>query len=134
MHTFDHSVTAARRAGALALVAALAAAAPASAQQAPEIPRFSSSPAGGSPPGWQHNQLASFKVATDYKLVADEGTVVLRATARNAASYLGFHTSFDPHRFSALSWRWKIVQAIPDADTSDRRKEDAPARLMVSFD
>lgn len=133
MHTLDTAVTTLRLALAGAL-AALLAAAPAWAQQPPDIPRFSSAPVGGPPPGWQHNTLASFKVSTEYKLVADEGTVVLRASARSAASYLGFHTSFDPHRFPALSWRWKVVQGIPEADSNDRRKEDAPARLMVSFD
>ncbi len=134
MHTLDPAVTVPRCAGAMVIAAVLVATVPAWAEQAPEIPRFSSAQAGGLPPGWQHNPLASFKGNTEYKLVAEEGTVVLRATSRNAASYLGFHTTFDPHRFSALSWRWKIVQGIPDADTNDRRKEDAPARLMVSFE
>jgi hypothetical protein len=134
MHTPEPAVTVVQRAGAIVLAAALLAVAPVWAEQAPEIPRFSAAQAGGLPPGWQHNQLASFKADTEYKLVAEEGAVVLRAAARSAASYLGFHTTFDPHRFPALSWRWKIVQGIPDADTNDRRKEDAPARVMVSFD
>ena len=134
MHSLEPAVTGLRRALAIGLAAALLGVAPAWAEQAPEIPRFSTAQAGGPPPGWQHNPLASFKGNTEYKLVAEEGTVVLRATSRNAASYLGLHTSFDPHRFSVLAWRWKIVQGIPDADTGDRRKEDAPARLMVSFD
>ena len=132
MHTFDIPVRGLRHAA--AIIAVLAAAAPAAAQQAPEIPKFSSAQPGGSPPGWQHLQLASFKNNTEYRLVNDEGAVVLRASSHNAASYLGLTTSFDPHRFPTLSWRWKIVQGIPDADTNDRRKEDAPARLMVSFD
>jgi hypothetical protein len=134
MHTLDSAMTRLSHARTIALAATLFAAVPVWAQQAPDIPRFSASPAGGPPPGWQHNQLASFKSNTEYKLVAEEGTVVLRATSHSAASYLGFHTTFDPHRFSALSWRWKVIQGIPDADTNDRRKEDAPVRLMVSFD
>ena len=134
MHTFDIAVSALCRAAAAATIVALAVAVPAAAQQAPDIPKFSSAQPGAAPPGWQHLQLASFKNNTEYRLFTDEGTVVLRASSHNAASYLGLTTSFDPHRFSTLSWRWKIVQGIPDADTNDRRKEDAPARIMVSFD
>ena len=134
MHTFDIAVGVLRRAAGATIVAAVAAALPAAAQQAPDIPKFSSAQPGGPLPGWQHLQLASFKSNTEYRLVTDEGAVVLRASSHNAASYLGHTTSFDPHHFPTLSWRWKIVQGIPDADTNDRRKEDAPARLMVSFD
>src|SRR2546428_8966733 len=101
MHTFDIPVRGLRHAA--AIIAVLAAAAPATAQQVPEIPKFSSAQPGGSPPGWQHLQLASFKNNTEYRLVNDEGAVVLRASSHNAASYLGLTTSFDPHRFPTLS-------------------------------
>ena len=60
--------------------------------------------------------------------------VVVRALAHNSASFLAARADFDPHQFPVLSWRWKVVQGIPEADSNDRRKEDAPARLMVSFD
>ena len=104
------------------------------AQDGPEIPRFSSAPPGGLPPGWEQGHLTSFKTETEYKLVTEDGAVVLKATAHNAASFLGTHADFDPHRFSSLSWRWKVMQPIAGADTTDRRREDAPARIMVSFD
>jgi len=58
---------------------------------------------------------------------------VLRATAHNAASVLAARADFDPHQFPMLSWRWKVAQGIPAANTAEQSKEDAPARLMVAF-
>lgn len=77
--------------------------------------------------------LASFKNSTEYMLVVEDNTVVLRAMAHNSASLLGLQTDFDPHQFPMLSWRWKVAQGIPSANTADQAKEDAPVRVMVAF-
>jgi hypothetical protein len=103
------------------------------AQSAPEIARFSSTQAGAAPAGWQHVPLSSTKKETEYTTVVDEGVVVLKATARGSASLMLFRTEFDPRAFPVLSWRWKVIQGIPAAETHSRAREDAPARVMVSF-
>ncbi|HEX9278138.1 MAG TPA: DUF3047 domain-containing protein [Casimicrobiaceae bacterium] len=104
------------------------------AQAVPEIPRFSGGKAGGALPAeWKQVSLASFKNNTDYALVVEDGAVVLRATAHNAASVLAARADFDPHQFPMLSWRWKVAQGIAAANTAEQSKEDAPARLMVAF-
>jgi hypothetical protein len=101
----------------------------------PEIPRFSAGKPGGPPPAeWKHLQLASFKNNTEYSLVAEDGGVVLRAIAHNSASFLATPADFDPHDFPMLSWRWKVAQGIPTANTAEQSKEDAPVRVMVAFD
>jgi hypothetical protein len=106
----------------------------AAAQQPPEIPKFSSAKPGGAPPAeWKHVPLASFKNQTEYMMVVEDGATVVRAMAHNSASFLGVQTDFDPHKFPILSWRWKVAQGIPDANTADQAKEDAPVRLMVAF-
>ena len=106
----------------------------AGAQQPPEIPKFSTAKPGGAPPAeWKHVPLASFKNQTEYMTVVEDGTVVVRAMAHNSASFIGITTDFDPHKFPDLSWRWKVAQGIPDANTTDQAKEDAPVRLMVAF-
>ncbi|HZI84140.1 MAG TPA: DUF3047 domain-containing protein [Casimicrobiaceae bacterium] len=102
---------------------------------APEIPRFSTAAAGGAlPAGWKHLPLASFKNNTEYTLVSEDGAVVVQATAHNAASFLATKTDFDPHQLPMLSWRWKVKNGIPTANTAEQSKEDAPARVMVAFD
>ena len=101
------------------------------AQSAPEITRFSSTQAGAAPAGWQHVPLSSTKKETEYTTVVDEGVVVLKATAHGSASLMAFRTEFDPRAFPLLSWRWKVIQGIPAAETHNRTREDAPVRLMV---
>ncbi len=103
------------------------------AQSPPEITRFSSTQAGAAPAGWQHVPLSSTKKETEYTTVVDEGVVVLKATAHGSASLMAFRTEFDPRAFPLLSWRWKVIQGIPTAETHNRAREDAPVRLMVSF-
>jgi hypothetical protein len=100
--------------------------------QAPEPPRFSTAQVGAVPSAWQTVLLSASKQPTEYTLVADEGVVVLRATAKGSASILAWRTDFDPRAFPMLSWRWK-ARPIPGADTRARRSEDAPARGMISF-
>jgi hypothetical protein len=77
--------------------------------------------------------LSASKQPTEYTLVADEGVTVLRANAHGSASILAWRTDFDPHAFPLLSWRWKVMRPIAGADTRERRSEDSPARVMVSF-
>ena len=100
--------------------------------QAPDPPRFSTAPPGAVPGGWQTVLLSASKQPTEYTLVADEGVVVLRASARGSASILAWRTDFDPRAFPMLSWRWK-ARPIAGADTRVRKSEDSPARVMVSF-
>jgi hypothetical protein len=107
----------------------------ASAQQAPEIPRFSAmKPAAKPPPEWKDAPLSAFKKHTDYSLVTEDGVVVLRAVAHGSASGLAFTTEFDPHKFPMLSWRWKVAKGTPDANNADPTKEDSPLRVIVHFD
>ena len=101
--------------------------------QAPVPPRFSTARPGATVTGWQTVPLSASKQPTEYTLVADEGTVVLRASARNSASLLAWRSDFDPRAFPMLSWRWKVMRPVAGADTRERRSEDSPARVMVSF-
>jgi hypothetical protein len=112
-------------------IAALAGAA--LAQPSPEITRFSTTQAGAMPAGWKHVPLSQSKNVTEYSTVVDEGAVVLKASAHASASLMAFRTDFDPRAFPTLSWRWKVIQGIPGAEKHSRLREDAPARVMVSF-
>jgi Protein of unknown function (DUF3047) len=103
------------------------------AQSAPEVPRFSSGQAGAPPAGWEHIPLSHSKKITEYSTVLDEGVVVLKAVSRGSASLMGVRVDFDPRAFPILTWRWKVTQGIPMAETANRAREDAPARIMVSF-
>jgi DUF3047 family protein len=110
-------------------------AAAALAEGPPEIVRFSSAKAGSPLPAeWKHLPMASFKNNTEYSLVSEDGAVVVQAVAHNSASFLATKVDFNPHDFPMLSWRWKVKQGIPTANTAEQSKEDAPVRVMVAFD
>lgn len=100
----------------------------------PYVSPFSGSAPGTElPPGWRPWTLSRFKKATQYRLVAEDGRTVVKASARASASGLIHPVRVDPQSFPLLSWRWKVTELIPDADNTRRRTEDAPVRVVVSF-
>ena len=86
------------------------------------------------PPGWQPLKLSSLKRPTDYKLVDDQGVVVLDAKADAAASSLLTDVDFDLKSAPVMQWRWKISNLIESADNANPSKEDSPARVILDFE
>jgi hypothetical protein len=83
---------------------------------------------------WAHQPLSIFKRDTVYKLVQEDGRTILRGSAdRSASLYL---TRFDPAVDvpATVQWRWKTNALVPGADNSDKKREDAPLRVIVGFD
>lgn len=96
---------------------------------------FSGQPPGEAlPQGWQPWILSSFKRPTSYRLVSREGKTVVRAEARSSASGLIHPLVLNPGTYPLLQWRWKVDELIARADNTQKHLEDAPARLVVSFD
>jgi len=101
----------------------------------PEVRSFSGHPPGATlPQGWQPWILSPFKRPTSYRLVSREGKTVVRADARSSASGLIHPLALNPGTYPLLQWRWKVDELITKADNSQKHLEDAPARLVVSFD
>jgi hypothetical protein len=101
----------------------------------PKVHSFSGhSPGTKLPPGWQPWILSAFKRPTSYQLVSREGRTVVRAEAKSSASGLIHPLALDPGTYPLLQWRWKVDALISKADNSQKHLEDAPARLVVSFD
>lgn len=99
------------------------------------VQRFSSQQPGEAlPPGWQPWVFSAFKRPTSYQLVNRDGKTVVRAEARSSASGLIHPLALDPRAWPLLQWRWKVDELIAKADNSQKHLEDAPARLVVSFD
>lgn len=86
------------------------------------------------PPGWQPWLMSNFKRPTRYRLVSREGRTVVRAEARSSASGLIHPLALAPGSYPLLQWQWKVDALIDSADNSQKHLEDAPARLIVSFD
>lgn len=80
--------------------------------------------------GWQEKD---FKGNTDYRLVKENGRVVLQATSHAAASGLVKKTAFNPAEFRYLRWSWKIEATITGGDETTKAGDDYAARLYVVF-
>ncbi len=100
-----------------------------------EVTAFSlAQPNGSLPGGWQPWRLSKLKRLTSYELVDYNGSVVVKAMSAASASGLVHFVDIDPRQTPILQWRWKVPQLIDGADNFRRAAEDAPVRVVVSFD
>jgi hypothetical protein len=91
-------------------------------------------PNGTLPGGWQPWRLSKLKRLTSYELLNYDGTVVVKALSAASASGLMHPLDLDPRESPILQWRWKVPKLIPGADNARRSTEDAPVRVVLSFD
>lgn len=89
---------------------------------------------GGSEAGWRHKPLSKLKNDTVYAVVQEEGRTVLKASADAAASAYVATFSAAMEASGRLAWRWKTDALVENADNRDKRREDAPLRVMLAFD
>jgi len=101
---------------------------------APQPTAFSSLRPGPSLTPWTPVTIAFGKHHTRYDLVDDAGTTVLHAIADDSASALACPMRLALRDAPTIAWRWKIARLIPDADSREASREDAPARIVLEFD
>lgn len=73
----------------------------------------------------------SFEGNTEYRLVTDSGTSVLRAHTVGKASILYRKQSVDLSRTPVVEWSWKVDRVYASIDELSREGDDFPARLYV---
>ena len=84
---------------------------------------------------WVHVPLSRLKRDTVYAPVPDgDRRGVLRATADGSASLYATMLKAALRTPMRLSWEWRTDALIPGADNRDKSREDAPLRVLVSFD
>lgn len=100
-----------------------------------EVTPFSTAQAGGPlPKTWAIERLSRFKKDTTYKLVPDAtGVTVIEARAEQSASGLSKALNIDPNHMPWIQWRWRVPELISTADNTRRDLEDAPVRVIVTF-
>jgi hypothetical protein len=84
--------------------------------------------------GWTHQPLSKLKRDTRYTLEQEDGLTVLRAFADRSASFYAAPVKTTAGLPPILSWRWKTDALVPGADNRDKKREDAPLRVIVAFD
>ena len=107
----------------------------AAAQEPPGVVHFSAGkPGAAMPDGWEVVKITDQKKPTEYKLVENDGHVVLAAKADGAATGLAQRIPIDVNKWPSIAWRWKISRLIAAADNSQAKTEDSPVRLVLEFD
>jgi Protein of unknown function (DUF3047) len=91
-------------------------------------------PDGVLPGAWRPWRLSRLKKLTSYRLIDYNGSVVVKAMSAASASGLVHPLDIDPREFPVLQWRWKVPALIAGANNSRRNAEDAPVRVVLSFD
>jgi hypothetical protein len=105
------------------------------AERARGVTPFSNAAVDGElPGGWRPWRISRLKKLTSYQLVDYNGTVVVKAMSASSASGLVHPLDIDPRQTPILQWRWKVPQLIEGANNARRSTEDAPVRVILSFD
>ncbi|MGB5340412.1 MAG: DUF3047 domain-containing protein [Gammaproteobacteria bacterium] len=95
---------------------------------------FSRSIAGEKQPaGWQPLSFKGIDRYTDYSLVADAGTVVIKAVSEQSASGLMRPLSLSPKDYPFIQWRWKVENILRKGDVTRKSGDDYPARIYITF-
>lgn len=99
------------------------------------VDKFSILNEGGKlPKAWQIWRVTPQKNKTQYTLKHYQGRTVLHASADVAASGLVLPLKPRSAAQQVLSWEWKAMNVIAEADNQESSKDDAPLRIVVAFD
>lgn len=80
--------------------------------------------------GWDSK---SFKGLTQYKLVWENGNVVVWANSKGTASGLYKKVTINPEQHRYLQWSWKVAGTVPKGDENSKAGDDYAARVYVVF-
>lgn len=99
-----------------------------------DITVFSSQSPGSFYNDWKLKSVSSIPELTKYRLVADRsrGTVI-EATAQASFAALTRELEIDPLLYPVIVWNWRVSAAIESANLKIKEKDDAAARLLISF-
>ncbi|MEZ5651199.1 MAG: DUF3047 domain-containing protein [Burkholderiaceae bacterium] len=98
------------------------------------IPFSASPPNGQIPHGWSNSGFWNSRRRTSFRTVSENDVTILEAEAEQSASGLFCNVHIAAERARRLRWRWRTRELITDADVSRPDRDDAVARVIVSFD
>ncbi len=100
-----------------------------------DVGRFSAARPGGTlPDGWKPLTFRKIERYTVYRLIEDEGTVVVEAVSDGGASGMTRELSVNLKEHPYLSWRWKVTGVLRGGDVTRKEGDDYPARIYVTFE
>jgi hypothetical protein len=85
------------------------------------------------PAHWEPFSFKNVKRHTDYRLVLEDGQVVVKAVADGSASGLKRKITIDPKEYPIVHWRWKVANILKKANIYQKQGDDYPARIYITF-
>jgi len=85
------------------------------------------------PADWKPQTFSRIKRHTDYFLVKEDGTVVVKAESDQSASGLARAISISPIEYPVIQWRWKVNNVLKKGDVTSKDGDDYPARVYIAF-
>jgi hypothetical protein len=86
------------------------------------------------PSHWEPFYFKGIERHTDYRLVEEDGQVVVKATSNASASGLTRKIAIDPKEYPVVQWRWKVANVLKRADIYQKEGDDYPARITIVFE
>jgi hypothetical protein len=85
------------------------------------------------PSGWQPLEFKKIKRHTQYLLVREDGKIVVKAVANNAAAGLVKNIEVSAKDYPILAWSWKVENVVAKGDPKRKEGDDYAARIYVTF-
>jgi hypothetical protein len=86
------------------------------------------------PAGWKPLTFKNVPKPTQYGLVKEGETLVVKAVSEAAASGLIREIRIDPNEYPIVQWRWKVANVLQKGDVTMKSGDDYPARLYITFE
>lgn len=83
--------------------------------------------------GWEPLEFPKIDQLTQYQLVTENGTQVVKATTSGGASGLIARVTIQPSDSLILRWRWKVSNVFEQGNARKKSGDDYPARIYVAF-
>jgi len=84
--------------------------------------------------GWEPFVMVRGNTPTRYRLVEQEGVVVIQADSAEGGSGLYRKIHIDPRRHPILEWRWRVPRESGRGGANGPSRASPPVRLSLAFD
>jgi hypothetical protein len=84
--------------------------------------------------GWEPFLMVKGNTPTRYRLVEQDGTIVVQADSTEGGSGLYRKIHIDPRRHPILEWRWRVPRESGRGGDNAPSSYSPPARLSLAFD
>ena len=91
-------------------------------------------PGGPLPEGWKPLTFKTIDRYTLYRLVEDDGRVVVQAESDRSSSGITREIRINPKEYPLVSWEWKVPKVLVKGDVSKKEGDDYPARVYITFE